>query len=282
MLIQPVVPGQNYTLQIDVAPEGGELNLDDIGVVVTDKMRFAVYYDYGLPTSYISFADAKVKKLSDGWYRLTKSCSFTESMQVFVIGNFNSKSNKQILEERNNKDGFIITNIDNVSLVAEGPVAVSSSSGMTATAVKDSLYSIKDRHRGLLEITGGKSFLPVDNSKYKVTKTFRSDTLVIPDIAFDFDSYQLADRPSLVRQLQPLFRGKISKIIVEGFTDNKGSVTYNDTLSTQRAGTVANLLTTEFPLVKYVTESKGSGISNKYDDDSKNRRVEIIIFRSQE
>jgi hypothetical protein len=42
------------------------------------------------------------------------------------------------------------------------------------------------------------------------------------------------------------------------------------------------LLTTEFPLVKYLTESRGSGISTKYEDDSKNRRVEIIIYKLQE
>jgi outer membrane protein OmpA-like peptidoglycan-associated protein len=284
MLAQPVVPGQAYLVELDVSAEKGRPDLADIGIVVTKKMNFAMYAEYKLPEHYISFTDARITKLANGWYRLSKTCSFTDTMQVLVVGNFSKKSNAQILKERNNKDGFIVTNIDNLSMV---PVT---ESGSIATAVastgtsglKDSLYKIADRHRGLYELANRKTIVPIENGMSQKKVNTLADTLVIPDVAFAFDSYELIDRPLLVRQLQPVIRGRIAKVVVEGFTDAKGSVSYNDTLSTQRAGAVAALLTTEFPLVKYLTESRGSGISTKYEDDSKNRRVEIIIYKLQE
>ncbi|HTE25798.1 OmpA family protein, partial [Flavitalea sp.] len=250
----------------------------------TRKMYFAIYAEYKLPEKYISFADARVTKLNNGWYRLSKTCSFTDTMRVLVIGNFSPKSNAQLLKERKNKDGYIVTNIDNLSLMRVAQSGSKTSAGATIinSGIKDSLYKITDRHRGLYELANRKTVIPVENATPQKNANSLADTLVIPDVAFAFDSYQLIDRPLLVQQLQSVLRGRISKVLVEGFTDAKGSASYNDTLSTKRAGTVAALLTTEFPLVKYLTESRGSGISTKYDDDSKNRRVEIIIYKLQE
>ncbi|RYY27230.1 MAG: OmpA family protein [Chitinophagaceae bacterium] len=281
MLSEPVVPGQEYVAQIDIKAEKGMPNLEDIGVVLTDKMRFAIYANYRVPDEYVSFADASITKLGNNWYRLSKTCSFEDSFQVLVIGNFSPKRNLDILKERKSKDDYLVTTIDNFSFTKAGQPGVGAVTQVASgnNALKDSLYNIKDRHRGLHELANKKTILPVERRSESNPERLVTDTLVIPDIAFAFDSYDLNDRPSLVRQLQPLVRGKITKIIVEGFTDSAGSVGYNDTLSTRRAGTVASLLTSEFPIVKYVTESKGSGISTKYDDDGKNRRVEIIIYR---
>ncbi len=283
MLSERVVPGEQYIVQVDIKGEKGKLNPEDIGLVLTDKMRFAIYANYKIPERYISFTDASVTKLGNNWYRLTKTCSFEAGYQVLVIGNFNPKSNLQILEERKSKNEYIVTTIDNLSFTkekAQGAGAITQfASGNTS--LKDSLYNIKERHRGLQDLANRNTILPLERKNENNAPRLVTDTLVIPDIAFAFDSYDLNDRPSLVRQLQPLVRSAITKIIVEGFTDAAGSVGYNDTLSTRRAGTVANLLTSEFPIVKYVTESKGSGISTRYDDDSKNRRVEIIIYRQK-
>jgi outer membrane protein OmpA-like peptidoglycan-associated protein len=284
MLAQPVVPGQEYLIEVDVSAEKGRPDLNDIGIVVTSKMNFAVYSEYKLPEKYISFTDAQATNLDNGWYHLSKTCSFTDTMQVLVIGNFNNKSNAQILKERNSKDGYIVTNIDNLSMVqvrqSGSPTHLAAAS--VTSGLKDSLYKITDRHRGLYELAKRTSIIPVENGISQKKINTLADTLIIPDVAFAFDSYQLIDRPLLVRQLQLVIRGRIAKVVVEGFTDSKGSVNYNDNLSTQRAGAVAALLTSEFPLVKYLTESRGSGISTKYEDDSKNRRVEIIIYKQQE
>ncbi|RYG42172.1 MAG: OmpA family protein [Chitinophagaceae bacterium] len=284
MLTQPVIPGQEYVIKLDVSADNGLPNMNDIGVVLTSKMQFAMYAEYKLPDKYISLTDALITKLNNGWYRVTKTVLFTDSLQVVVIGNFNPKSNAQIIKDRKNKDGFIVTNIDNLSLVRK--IQPGANTNFTKDAVefslKDSLYKIRERHRDLYELANRKTILPLVNGSTQKKLNTVADTLIIPDVAFAFDSYQLIDRPFLVQQLQPILRGKISRVIVEGFTDSKGSIGYNDTLSIRRAGTVASLLTAEFPLVKYLTESRGSGISRKYDDENKNRRVEIIIYKEQE
>jgi outer membrane protein OmpA-like peptidoglycan-associated protein len=284
MLARPVIPKQEYLIEVDVSADEGRPDLNDIGIVLSPKMYFAVYSDYKLPEKYISLTDAKVTKLGNGWYHLSKICSFTDTMQVLVIGNFSQKSNAQILKERKNKNGYIVTNIDNLSLVPVTPPGskILADSPIPTPGLKDSLYNIRERHRGVYELANQNAIMVIENVKTQKKISTRTDTLVIPDIAFAFDSYQLVDRPLLVRQLQPVINGRISKILVEGFTDSKGSTGYNDTLSTQRAAAVAALLITEFPLVKYLTESRGAGISRKYNDDNKNRRVEIIIYKLQE
>jgi outer membrane protein OmpA-like peptidoglycan-associated protein len=284
VLARRVIPKQDYLVELDVSAENGSPDLNDIGISLSEKMYFAVYSDYKLPQEYISLADAQVKKLPNGWFRVSKICSFTDTMQVLVIGNFSQKSNAQILKERKNKKGYIVTNIDNLSLVpvAKNGTLTSADPDIVSTGIKDSLYNIRDRHRGLYELANRHAIMAVENMSPRKKINTQVDTLVIPDIAFAFDSYELVDRPLLVQQIQPLINGRISKILVEGFTDAKGSPGYNDTLSAQRAAAVANLLITEFPLVKYLTESRGLGISRKYTDDNKNRRVEIIIYKQQE
>jgi hypothetical protein len=280
MLAHPVIPGRQYRLELDVSAENGKPDLNDIGIVLSNKMYFAVYTTYRIPEEYISLTDAQVTKLNNGWYHLSKICSFPDTLQVLVVGNFSPKTNTKILEERKDKDGYILTNIDNLSLQALTPVAGVAVATMETNSIKDSLYQIRYRHRGLYDLANGKTFLPVESGSPQKLKSL-ADTLIVPEIAFAYDSYQLVDRPLLVQQLQSAIHGSISKILVEGFTDAKGSVGYNDTLSSQRAAAVASLLTAEFPLVKYLTESRGSGISTKYAEDSKNRRVEIIIFKQQ-
>ncbi|HTE23105.1 hypothetical protein, partial [Flavitalea sp.] len=40
MLSQPVVPGQEYLIEVDVSAENGGPNMNDIGIVLTRKMYF--------------------------------------------------------------------------------------------------------------------------------------------------------------------------------------------------------------------------------------------------
>ncbi|RYY08878.1 MAG: hypothetical protein EOO04_39320, partial [Chitinophagaceae bacterium] len=143
MLATPVVPGQEYKLELDISGDKAGPNLNDVGIVVTRKMYFAIYSPYKLPETYISLKDAQVSKLNNGWYHLSKTCTFADTMQVLVVGNFSPKSNLQILEERKNKEGYIVTTIDNLSLVPVAP-AQQNVTTVPPRQLKDSLYNVRD------------------------------------------------------------------------------------------------------------------------------------------
>ncbi|RAJ72837.1 OmpA family protein [Chitinophaga dinghuensis] len=113
----------------------------------------------------------------------------------------------------------------------------------------------------------------------------KTDTLVIPDILFKFDSSALnqllyASLDSLLRHI-PAIPG--IQLAITGHTDNKGTALYNMDLSMRRAVSVAEYVRRKHPQ-SAITAINGMGESMPVADNStsqgrqKNRRVEIIIF----
>ena len=104
------------------------------------------------------------------------------------------------------------------------------------------------------------------------------------EILFDFDSHQLRSNaePVLMKVLQVIREYPENTIIIEGHTDNKGTDSYNQTLSGKRAMSVKNWLVS-FDVKAGQIETIGCGetkpvASNDTDEGrSKNRRVEITI-----
>ncbi|MBV8253445.1 MAG: OmpA family protein [Chitinophaga sp.] len=123
---------------------------------------------------------------------------------------------------------------------------------------------------------------PAKEESVPVAKT---DTLVIPDILFKFDSSALnqhlyASLDSVLRHI-PDIPG--IQLAITGHTDNKGTVLYNMDLSMRRAASVAAYVRQKHPQTA-ITAINGMGESIPVADNStsqgrqKNRRVEIIIF----
>ena len=87
----------------------------------------------------------------------------------------------------------------------------------------------------------------------------------------------LVDLVSQLREMQ-----EISSIQVEGHTDNRGSVEYNQGLSEQRAQTVADYITSQIPGAP-VTGVTGLGEVNPIASNQTaegrqaNRRVEVTV-----
>ena len=107
-------------------------------------------------------------------------------------------------------------------------------------------------------------------------------------VLFGFDQSDLSTEAtaSLDKLITVLNTYPDTNIEVQGHTDSKGSVNYNQTLSEKRAGTVLNYLVT-----KNITGSrmtlKGFGETMpKYDNDTEegraqNRRVEFLITANE-
>ncbi len=125
----------------------------------------------------------------------------------------------------------------------------------------------------------------VNNPNVTVVNTGKSIVLTMPqDITFATDSATV--RPDLQRSLAnvaaTLNRYPASRIDVIGHTDNTGAAAYNQTLSEQRARSVAAVLTGNGVAANRIS-AYGRGetqpIASNLDaaGKAKNRRVEIVV-----
>lgn len=274
-LLCPLRPGARYRIQLKVAATYIGPNLHDIGFWFTDHFIASQGDSLLQPKKYIDFMDAKVQKLRSGWFQLEKEMTAANDNRVLVIGNFSSESNFQIAYQRRIQSADIFV----TDLVLE-PL-----DGQTCPEcqhVRDSLYAIHQRHSDSTHPAPPKEepdTIPLlAGTTHPETPAPHIDTLRIPDIDFEFDSYHLADTTILQPQ-RPLLENKdISRILVAGYTDDKGTEAYNLNLSQQRAQEVARFLTEKFNIAADLITAEGRGISHQYKNDAANRRVEIYIY----
>src|SRR5690606_25650094 len=105
------------------------------------------------------------------------------------------------------------------------------------------------------------------------------------DLLFPIDSYTLTvnSKDELNDLVKTLKRKKNKKIRIDGYTDNTGTVEYNNKLSINRANSVKEYLENQGIDASRMT-TKGFGQSNPVADNKttegrqKNRRVEIVIL----
>lgn len=129
-------------------------------------------------------------------------------------------------------------------------------------------------------------------TELKAEKTKLGIKINLPEhILFDFDKYYVraTAKPTLTKINQLLsYYGK-SEVLINGYTDSKGSDNYNEQLSRKRAAAVKYYFINVFKVPAARLETKGLGKSqpiapnNKTDGSDnpdgrqKNRRVEVII-----
>jgi OOP family OmpA-OmpF porin len=65
---------------------------------------------------------------------------------------------------------------------------------------------------------------------------------------------------------------------VVGYTDNTGSDEYNRSLSEKRAKEIGRLIVVKFGVPASMIVAEGRGISNDYQDQRLNRRVEVYVY----
>jgi outer membrane protein OmpA-like peptidoglycan-associated protein len=292
MLLCPLQAGTRYAVSLKIAAPANRTelsktcpNLRDIGLWFTTRFVFVQGDSILQPRSYLSFTNASVTNLKNGWFELRKELVPTTNATILIIGNFYRLSNVDIMDQRNNPNPSIDILVDDVAVVP-----VNAATCPTTQKIKDSLYSIHQRH--------SKTLLPEldpDNSDNPPTDTPRptpdtpislppagpapvTDTIIIHNIQFDFDKYLMQNPDTLQRYRSLLTRPGIKKIQVVGYTDDAGTDAYNLDLSQKRAREVARVISSKFNVPAALLETEGRGISRKYPAKSLNRRVEIYIF----
>jgi outer membrane protein OmpA-like peptidoglycan-associated protein len=289
---------------------GGRPNLRDLGFWFTDRFIFSRLDTLLQPRSYLKFTDATVKDLKNGWFEIDKEFTPARGAAFLIIGNFYGLTNPDIMDQRQKPTGTIEIGVDDVAIIP-----VRSALCADHAKRKDSLYAILRRHSDVDSGDTGidsadrtpQPVVPPQTAPPQAAPTkpvspqpgasrpdtpsrppafpdtprlnpTRTDTLIIHNIQFQFDRY-LVDNPDTLQRFKAvLTRPGIKGIRVVGFTDDKGSQSYNQELSEKRAHEVARLLTTEFGIPDTLIRAEGKGISRDYKDPTLNRRVEIYIF----
>ena len=267
-LLCPLQPGAHYRIRLRVAATYIGPNLHDIGLWFTDKFVISQGDSLLQPKKYVGFMDAGVQQLKYGWFQLEKEMTATDNSRILIIGNFSPESNRRIVRNR----GIKAADIKVADLSIE-PLDGALCSDWQH--VQDSLYAIHNRHSDSVHPAPPKE--ETDTTPL-FTAPPKIDTLRIPDIDFEFDSYHLTDSTILDPNRPQLQKGNINRILIAGYTDDKGTEAYNLNLSQQRAQEVARLLKTRYAIPDSLMTTEGRGISHTYKNDAANRRVEIYIY----
>ncbi len=164
-------------------------------------------------------------------------------------------------------------------------------------AIKDQVYRNNGRHpaRFIENIPIDSSLIDVPPREDSVVVVVppvitpapvKTDTLIIPDVLFQFNSSKL--NPAFAKRIDSLGEKIVtlsfSKLLIGGHTDNVGSDEYNLQLSADRALTIKNYLINKFKLPAGLIETSGYGESQPRATNAtapgrqQNRRVEIIIY----
>jgi len=98
-------------------------------------------------------------------------------------------------------------------------------------------------------------------------------------VYFDFNSSELSvkEQEQLVQFMEGLPAGKIRRLDIYGYTDAKGSSTYNLQLSKERAEHVGDFMRALDLEVSY-TKTRGAGEYQEEVDEKEKRRVEVRIW----
>jgi outer membrane protein OmpA-like peptidoglycan-associated protein len=150
--------------------------------------------------------------------------------------------------------------------------------------VKKEIYDFNPRHQFLwrmLRFKRDSLVVPL-----QPTSIIMADTLLLPDVLFATGKKDLqpASYPLLDSFCRQLTGRKIDSVVIEGHTDNTGTIAMNEQLSEGRASAAANYLSqcAAFSNLPIITRPWGS--RNPVTDNStpanrqRNRRVEIFVY----
>ncbi len=286
MLLCPLQAGEKYTIDMKISSLDGHPNLRDIGFWFTDHFIFSKLDTLLQPRTYLRFTDAKIKDLKNGWFEINKEFIPAKNASFLIVGNFYALSNTDIMDQRQKPGQSIEVGVDDIVITSAKTTPCPG-----YQKIKDSLYAIARRHSDVDSgeigddngtppgLSNRDTAVPPARIPNRTTDTAtRTDTLIIHNIRFEFDRYLVDNPDTLLRYKKILTQPDIKKIRVVGFTDDKGTGSYNQQLSEKRAREVARLLTTQFGIPASIIASEGRGISHDYEDSNLNRRVEIYIF----
>lgn len=265
--------GREYSVSFDINPINGEFNPDFIGIRFMEKLlrsKKDTLIKLG-KNQYLQ--TEKIANLKNGWVRTSTIFTASGDEIIFLIGNFNSLSNEDLLKSVPSYQKFIGYYIDNVSL---RPTDNNIQNCAESTKRRDSLFEENSRH-----IKVAKTPKIFSTNEPGISRsTSINDTLILGAINFNFDSDELLNTSDLNDYFKAIDPNEITGIHIIGYTDSIGTKSYNLELSERRAVSVKNYLVEVLKLPEHSITTIGKGISRDKEKLEKNRRVELIVSKT--
>ena len=268
-----LVAGRKYKAFFKLEEDNLTLNLEEIGFFFSTDFIDCWKDSLLQPENYIGFEDAKRKKKKNNWVQIEKEFVAPANARYLIIGNFVRTSNDEILELYKQKGKRIYVAIDDVSIEC-----LENDACTPDPLLKDSLYSITRRHYIEPPPPKKKEASRLKDPVIIEEPATKTDTLRISSIEFAFNKHTLKEVTILDSYKSQLSKSNIDHINVIGYTDSSGTQKYNNELSTKRAAEIARIIQSRFGIGTTLINYEGRGESVQYNDDSMNRRVEIIIY----
>jgi outer membrane protein OmpA-like peptidoglycan-associated protein len=242
MLLDKLIAGKEYILRCDVG--GDAASFAGYGFWFTDSFLYAACDTQLSPKQYIPVEGVHMeKKFRAG-----------ESVQYLVIGRFGKVENAP--------GGFTLNNLQ---------ITPVKKYRLTGTSIKDSLYQLKRRH----------DHLPGCNktTDTPVNTIIRVDSFALEDLSFAVDQSTILDPDVIEKYREQLDNSTIRQVMITGYADSTGSLSYNQELSQRRAEAVKKLLVDRYGIPADRISTSGKGVSTRYAENHRNRRVEILVYR---
>jgi outer membrane protein OmpA-like peptidoglycan-associated protein len=259
--------------------------LDSVGIYFTS---YDFLFERGVPykiTPAVYFAEArpKLKSGDTSWQKVTVQYKATGLESFLTIGNFSKRpipGSTGIPME--NRFYFFI---DDVSFVPMDPNEKICADWLKA---KEEIYSRNERHEFLERMVryyNSRNTKP-DTPALSVTTVPKIDTLVLPDIFFATgkSTLQQVSHTLLDSLARKLMGRSIDSLVIEGNTDNTGSVALNTALSAARATEVKRYLlpriqvTDSMVIVRGNASNKNIATNSTAAGRQKNRRVDLYLY----
>ena len=185
-----------------------------------------------IPGAYLTDARLRPQKADTNWQKVSIDYTATGEELYLTLGNFSKRDigGPTGIPLENN---FLVF-FDEISLIPVNPNEKICDNWLS---VKDEIYSFAARHQFLDVFIKRHVDHPPERPKIAKTIIQTIDTVILPDILFEVDKSELSKKSFyILDSLCSLLKNKqIDSLVVEGYTDNSGSVAHNQKLSDERA-----------------------------------------------
>ena len=286
--------GKQYKFSVWINLGGNKFDHLDVWMGIREPTHLRMIRETFEPA--FTLTPANQDSIRPRWTKYTYVYTAKGDEQFIMLGNLSKEGMDRSKAKPLGVRIWVIYGVDNISLTAVDP---SANTCPEYNAVLKQVYDQNYRHPArLIESQPiDMSFLkpPPDTIKKGVPIVWdtmmvaekKNDTLIIPDVLFNFDSSTL--NPKFIKQLDAII-GKLkdrqySSLEVTGHTDNIGKDGYNLDLSARRAKTIKEYLIMKLGIKPDMITTKGMGekfprTTNATAEGRRmNRRVEIILQR---
>jgi outer membrane protein OmpA-like peptidoglycan-associated protein len=266
--------GRAYSVSLYLYAPGSQFVSDYFGIHISDVIYRSTKDTVLQIDESISVKEKQVRKLKNGWNEIKLSFIATGKERYLLMGNFAKTSNKEILERSGRNLKHLEYYVDNLSVK---PLDKTEMNCFDYKQRLDSLFASNRRH----DIFQRERIVSSDSVKRDIAFTPQTDTILLSQINFSFDSDVLLNTTLIEKYFSGINISTISKIQVIGYTDSIGNKSYNLDLSERRALSVRRFLIDAFKFSKTLVLAEGRGISKDKHLMEENRRVELIIYKTE-